>query len=308
VTIDHEGMWTEEPLFIPYEGHHLGAILTSPASTPRGMVLLMTGYGAPRSHRFQMWTRAARRLAAEHNLAVLRYEFVGMGDSTGTVLRWGWREGIEATAQGLAAAEVGLGMLGVDRYVAAGNCIGAAVALGLAAQRPECIGGAAWLMHVFLPRNPSDLTRKLRTSKAASLIRKNRVLKQRISQKLQGWASSTPPEFEQALVHGLDKAELMFVYGENDFAWSPQVKAEFQRIVSRLPADARSRFNLRIVPGERLSGFESIHQQDMTIDTLVRWTSDVFRSDSGDTDGSLEDRTLQPRMGPDRIQDLGRGA
>jgi alpha-beta hydrolase superfamily lysophospholipase len=70
----------EFPFFVPYEDQFLAGTLTVPDRDPEALVLLLAGTGAPRSHRFQLWTRTARGLA-EHGLASVRLDYRGIGAS-----------------------------------------------------------------------------------------------------------------------------------------------------------------------------------------------------------------------------------
>src|SRR5207249_4135911 len=64
----------EYPVFLPFGDEHLALVLTVPEGAPAGVVLLLTGGSAARSHRFQLWTRVARSLAKEHALASARLD------------------------------------------------------------------------------------------------------------------------------------------------------------------------------------------------------------------------------------------
>src|SRR5207244_11235313 len=87
---------------------------------PRGVVLLLTGTGAPRSHRFQLWTRVARALG-ERGLASVRLDYLGIGDSTGST-REVALQGTTDIRTAQAIARFSLEVLGVDRMAVAGNC------------------------------------------------------------------------------------------------------------------------------------------------------------------------------------------
>ena len=75
---------TEYPVFVPWRGGHLAAVVALPERPVRGLVVLSTGTGAPRSHRHQVWAVAAERLAAG-GFASVRWEYPGLHDSTGSV-------------------------------------------------------------------------------------------------------------------------------------------------------------------------------------------------------------------------------
>jgi pimeloyl-ACP methyl ester carboxylesterase len=68
--------WSEHPIFVPHRSDHVAAVISLPASTPRGLVLLIQGGVAPRSHRNRLWTRIARDLA-QRGVASVRMECMG---------------------------------------------------------------------------------------------------------------------------------------------------------------------------------------------------------------------------------------
>src|SRR5206468_3179120 len=73
----------EFPVFVPSRGERIGAVIAVPDADPRGLVLLMPGGGgAPRAHRYAMYTKVARGLA-ERGIASVRMDWRGVGDSTG---------------------------------------------------------------------------------------------------------------------------------------------------------------------------------------------------------------------------------
>lgn len=265
------------PVFIPCGEQRLAATITLPDSDPRGLVVLMTGVGAPRSHRFQMWTRASRRMAAELGLASLRFDYVGMGESTGTVERWGWRAGFEVRDQGHAAVEVGLAVTGVERFAAVGNCIGGALAFGMAGELDGCVGSVSFLTHLLLPDAKAGAAyQRMRKSRIAAFARNSPWLKKHVVKPIRGHVTSPPPEVEPTLRTALTRANVLFVYGELDHSYSPRLEPMFRDIVRSLPPEQRERFEFRVLQGERLGGFESIATQDMVMETTVAWVERCF--------------------------------
>jgi len=125
---------TEHPIFVPFEDEHLAAVVTLPESTPRGLVLMMQGLGAPRSHRYRLWTRTARSLA-ERGIASVRMDYPELGDSTGAFPAF-----IDdpPVREALAVGRTAMTALGVDRLAVVGNCLGARAAVALAAATDVC--------------------------------------------------------------------------------------------------------------------------------------------------------------------------
>src|SRR2546430_8050338 len=128
----------EYPVFIPSGREDIAAIVAVPDARPRGLVLLQTGLGATRSHRFGLWTRTARRLADGHDLASVRWDYLGIGDSSGDIDAWSEHD--IPIDQQHAVAEFCTAALMVDRVAAAGNCIGSWATLRFAAEYPSCVG------------------------------------------------------------------------------------------------------------------------------------------------------------------------
>jgi pimeloyl-ACP methyl ester carboxylesterase len=126
---------TEHPLFVPAGGEHLGAVLAVPEAPARALVLLLPGFGVGRSHKARIWTRLARGLA-ERDIASIRLDYPGHGDSTGSV------ETVEldtpALDQAAAAADLGKDLLGVEAVGVVGNCFGARTAVSFAELRDDC--------------------------------------------------------------------------------------------------------------------------------------------------------------------------
>jgi pimeloyl-ACP methyl ester carboxylesterase len=126
--------WSERAIFVPYGDGHIAAIVTHPSAPPRALVVLLTGWGATRSHRGRIWTTAARALA-ERGFAAVRFDYPGIGDSTGDATARMDAPPIGETAAVLEAAR---GLAGDVDVALVGNCIGARTAFSVAARIPEC--------------------------------------------------------------------------------------------------------------------------------------------------------------------------
>lgn len=124
----------EYPIFVPHGGEHLAAVICLPDGQPQSLVLCVQGLGAPRSHRYGLWTRTARRLA-EHQIASVRFDYPQMGDSTGV-----FEAELDSPPVGEARAVVDLALLtlGVETYGIIGNCLGLLAGLEIAVQDPNC--------------------------------------------------------------------------------------------------------------------------------------------------------------------------
>jgi pimeloyl-ACP methyl ester carboxylesterase len=125
---------TEYPFFVPYDGEHIAAIVCVPDTEAKSFVLCIQGLGAPRSHRYGLWVRTARRLA-EHGIASVRFDYPQVGDSTGVFKAdmddppLGEARTILSTAQQV---------LGIKEYGLIGNCLGLLAGLEIGSQDPNC--------------------------------------------------------------------------------------------------------------------------------------------------------------------------
>jgi pimeloyl-ACP methyl ester carboxylesterase len=265
----------EFPVFVPYGGEHLAAVVAVPDGDPNGLVLMTTGTGAPRSHRFQLWTRVARGLA-DRGVASVRLDYLGMGDSTGRVVerRMG-QLGLRIEEAG-AVASFAREALGVERVAGLGNCSGGLVALGVAANMPGCVGTACVLPRVLQPTSVNRMVIGLRGSKAAAVVRSHPTL-WRLLGPLRGRKGKTRSAVRESMGAVLGSGRLLFVYSEKDTdAYNDESRAKIDRLLAELPADHRQRFELRVLPDGPLAGFESIEAQRRVIDTVVPWLTECF--------------------------------
>jgi alpha/beta superfamily hydrolase len=260
-------------VFVPFEGHHLGAVLTVPDDRPQGLVLLVTGTGAPRSHRFQLWTRAARALA-ENGVACVRMDYLGIGDSTGRLVESPL--GDVPRDQALTVLRFAMNATGVTRAAVAGNCSGSLVALSVAAEAPECIGAVCILPRILEPSTVNRVVIRARRSRVASLARTGRLLRPLVS-RLRGRKGRPTSVLRGNFARALTHARLLFVYSPQDTdSYNEKSRVVLERMVSGLPPSKQERFELRILPEGPLSGFESLGIQRTVIGLVVGWLVEAF--------------------------------
>jgi pimeloyl-ACP methyl ester carboxylesterase len=286
----------ELPLFVPYGQEHLAAVLTVPDGGAKGLVVLLMGIGAPRSHRFQVWTKLARELAV-HGLASIRFDYLGMGDSTGASLEWGpgWEDRLFPQVE--AAVRFGMDTLEVDRVGAVGNCGGADLSLRLTADMPEAIAAYCINLPALEWNTLTGVQRRARTSKAAFVFRSSRLLRWAIRPfRHRRPESRIHPRHSQRLSGTLDHARVFVLYGEKDIEYSPRVGAELRRIVQRYPVEQRDRFAMNVLDGVEVGGFESVAIQDHVIAAAVTWTGSAFSERStADSTGVIPVRAGEAR-------------
>jgi pimeloyl-ACP methyl ester carboxylesterase len=268
----------EFAVFVPNDQERLASVLTVPPGTARGLVVLLTGTGAPRSHRFQVWTRAARRLA-DHGLASIRFDRAGIGDSTGRLRASHMDE--PPMDQVRAVTDFGIRATGVERIGVAGNCSGSRLALALAADVPQCVGAVCLLPRILEPNPVNRFVIGARRSKVGSLVRSSSLL-QALAEPLRGRRGRLSPAVGAPFGRALDHARVLFVYTPEDSdSYNERSVAVLQRMIRRLTPAGRSRFELRILPNGPMSGFESVGIQQDGIDVVVGWLVDSFdRADS----------------------------
>jgi hypothetical protein len=263
----------EYPVFVPVRNGDVAAVVTAPDAPARGLVLLQTGLGATRSHRFGLWTRTARRLADEHGLASIRWEYLGVGDSAGELVVW--RETDLPLEDMRAVARLGTQVFGVERFAVAGNCIGSWASLALAAEETACVGAALIRMPLIAPR-PAGPGR-------AAPFRRTLDRHPRVLRAAKRAARRRPPGkvgFGRHMPKALEHADVLMLYGERDFTFERGVKRAADRLVASLPPASQSRFRLDVLPSsERLSGFEDVELQARLIETIVAWMGERFARD-----------------------------
>jgi pimeloyl-ACP methyl ester carboxylesterase len=274
----------EYPVFIPAEEAFLGAVVTVPPDEPTGLVVLLTGIGAPRSHRFQMWTRVARRLA-DRGIASIRLDYGGMGDSTGAALEWteGWERVL--SVQVLTATRQQMRILGVDRVAAVGNCGGAWLSLLLEAELGQSAAGAMCLLPGLMEATKlSGIYRKLRWSKLAEWTRSVRLLRRVIVRTLRRrrpeWRLN--PAIPSLLGRTLNRGPVMFLYGDRDLEYSPRGAAALLRVVESFPVEHRERFQLRVLSDAELEGFDRLDVQELVVEASTEWLTACFEHRAAD--------------------------
>jgi pimeloyl-ACP methyl ester carboxylesterase len=250
----------EHPLFVPYRSSHLAAVLTFPVRDPRGLVLLLTGLAATRSHRFGMWTGAARRLAKERGLASLRLDYAGTGDSTRYAARWTE----DSRAQVDVAVDLGLRATGASAFAAVGNCLGGRHALELAAARPGCVGAVCIRPELAPMDDLVALARRSGTRRLLGLGRGDAAGR-----------SAVDPRMADLLAAAAGK-RILFLYGEVGGRDVDAARPTLDALVRRVPTTTGGRLEIRVVPGVSLVGFRTLEAQRATVDAVVGWMGALF--------------------------------
>lgn len=261
------------PVFIPYDGARLAAVITAPDGHPDGLVVLLTGGGAARSHRAQLWTRAAERLAKQ-GLASLRLDYQGTGDSTGVAPELHMTD--PPTDQALAAVRFSLDALGVERVAGVGNCMGARIALDLAAELPEWIGTLCINPPILRPARVTRAIQRARGWKLPSTLKSSALLRNSVVRPLKRRKKRITSTDREPIVMALERGPVCLVYSEKDSRLTRQLRRELQRLEGALPERLKARYEVRLLQGVGLLGFQSLLIQQEVIDTVGDWVPRCF--------------------------------
>ncbi|MBA3728545.1 MAG: alpha/beta fold hydrolase [Actinobacteria bacterium] len=260
----------DHPLFVPFRGDHLAAVVTTPEQTARGLVVFLQGAGgATRTHRYRLWTRAARRLAGD-GIASVRMDYRGIGDSTGA---YAFEMEAPPVEEALTVVTLVLDRLGLDGFGVVGNCIGARTAFGLAARTESCRSVACILPMALGP----VLERRGENGVASLGASTAKLLPGRVAH----WASRVRrlgpfggrpdlrfiPEVSIAVRGG---TKVLFLHGGTE--------ESRQRLVAgakALPAvalgEGASPVQIWRMPAEGTSGFRPLETQRVVVDSVTEW-------------------------------------
>ena len=259
----------EYPVFIPWEGEHLAAVLSVPEGRARALALLPNVPGAPRSHRYQVWALAAERLAAA-GVASIRWETTGFHDSTGSAETA--TMAVTPVDEALAVARFGQRAVGVETLVAVGTCLGAQTALAVAAASPECVGAVC-----VMPRMTNRPVVRRRLSEAAKregalgFLQRHPAVRELVVGRLGRLGLRVRAPLRASLPKALEHAAVLFVFDREHLESRSRIFSRVRAVVGRLPPDSRGRFELRVVPTWGLDRFGSVASQDATLEAIDEW-------------------------------------
>jgi pimeloyl-ACP methyl ester carboxylesterase len=263
---------SEFPVFVPYGGEHIAAVVATPDAGPLGLVVLATGLGAPRSHRYQVWAVAARRLA-ERGVASVRFDYPGLHDSTGSPAEIRTNElPIDETIEVVRFARA---VIGGGKVMAVGNCWGAQLALMLAGRIDECIAAMCILPETAQPGSMRSALRRAARGKVVDMVRSNQLVR-RLLGPLKDFDMRTRTSIRQDLARALQGSDVLFLYDEENLESGPHATGKIRAMVDRLPEAQRSRFELRVTREGGLARFGTVGVQDTVVRTVVEWAERCF--------------------------------
>lgn len=284
----------ETPAFFTAGAETLFGILTRPVADPVGTALIALPGGGyiPSTHRNRMWVRLCRAAAAE-GMHAIRFDYHGVGESTGAIHRYRLDEPF---VDDLMGAVYWLEALGIDRFIAVGTCFGARTSLSAA----HLISGLRGLVLISCPVQDFgegekasthlaaqwSLGRYLRAALRPQVIkglfdsRRRRSYRRLAGAKLRtlarpagrngSAAGSASPLFLQPLSLLVERGiPVLFVYGTDDMAYEAFRRA-LDGELGKLVARSASRIQVETVPG-LLDGFPQIEAQERCLTVVREW-------------------------------------
>lgn len=263
-------MSLEYPIFVPFNGEHLAAVVTTTESSPRGLAVLLQGLGAPRSHKHRLWTRTARGLS-ERGIASVRLDWPELGDSTGS-----FPGDLHAppVAEATAVTDVVVQALGVDSVGIVGNCLGAKTGLTMAVGMDACAS-----VGCILPGSPKNVLRgdgRTAPHRAARRLSKKAPKLGSVGRRLLRSHKIKPrirflPEVGQTI----RTADLMLLYLGKEEAVA-RVREGLDSLTAEL-GDTGHRAEVRFVPTGNSTGMRlAIAEQQAVVDAVVAWFDDTM--------------------------------
>ena len=263
----------EHPAFVPFDTEHLATLVTIPDEAPSGLVLLLQGGGgAPRSHRYRLWTRMARELA-RFGIASVRLDYVGIGDSTGS-LELAMRN--PPVDQAMAVVRYWTDLLGTNKVGVVGNCIGARAAFMLAARMPDCEAVACILpisLGPILREQPAALRAG---SSSAWSNRPPRSVVGHTVRRLRRASGHVPPAILiPDVAAAASKADLLFLHGGTEAS-----RQRLSRAVEALPHRREGHSvilpEVDFLPTNGTSGFRPLEMQGEVVRRIGAWMGKRF--------------------------------
>jgi pimeloyl-ACP methyl ester carboxylesterase len=283
----------ERPVYFPGAGEDLFGVITQPTTASKGVgIIFLTGGDVPASNRNRLSVRIARRMAA-HGYHSLRFDYHGVGESTGATDRY--LLGRPFVDDVLAAVSC-LEENGVREVALVGTCFGARGALASAVRIPRLHGVVLLAAPIRdfekgapkLEAIPTSqyLRRGLRLSTLAKLRNpRRRQFAARVARtKLRaavrsGGNRATPalqaasPRFAEPLAElGARGVPVLLAYGADDEFYGPFREAR-PGLTGALDAPG-SRIEERVVPG-RIHGLTTLAVQDAVTDLIEGWLPEL---------------------------------
>lgn len=281
----------QHPVFVPFQGEHLAAVVTVPDRDPRSLVFFLQGAGGtPRYHRHRAWARMAHALA-DRGVASVRMDYLGLGDSSGTTT---FQSHVPSPEQVASVARMALRATGAERLGLVSTCRGGRVLFHMAADLgAESVACIMPMSIQSLLREPAASSIPARRTRTRAPSQARRVIARGRDEVTLRLGFGFIPEVGTVL----RSASVLFVLGDGRRA-ETQLQRGMRALARRLGDGASDRY--RIVA---LSHFARSQTQAELRDVVVDWL------DSTLTDGSetLTERTVEEGSAP-TLGSAGAGA
>jgi alpha/beta superfamily hydrolase len=267
--------YDEYPVFVPAGEERLAAVICAPAGDLEDLgVVLLAGGNYTRTHRNRMWVRAARELA-ERGVASIRFDYHGVGDSTGRVVLE-LEAPLDADASG--AADLLRRATGVSRLAFVSTCFGGRTAMAAAAQREDVVSTTVFPLPILTPASAparAPLRRRIRqrikrSDLGARLLRNPRVKRVRtqVAQRRETPAVVVSPRFRRDTGLTAKRGEVRFVIGETTKEL-PETRRLIEELRRHLTPEEHARIVLEVVPGTDIHRFQTFADQEVVISRTV---------------------------------------
>jgi alpha/beta superfamily hydrolase len=267
VTRGHE----EFPVFVPAGDERLAAVLCAPAGDLEDLgVVLFTGGNYTRTHRNRMWVRAARELAGR-GVPSLRFDYRGVGDSTGSLVLE-LESPLVDDANG--AADLLRRATGVTRLAFVATCFGGRTAMAAAAHREDVTSITAFPLPVLIPADAptsAPLRRRVRqrikqSELGARMLRTPKVkrLRTEVASRRTAPGLVVSPRFRRDTGLAASTAEVRFVMGETTKEL-PEVRRLVEELRGHVGPEEIARIRVEVVPGTDIHRFQTFADQDVVV-------------------------------------------
>lgn len=267
--------YDEYPVFVPAGEERLAAVICAPTGELADLgVVLLTGGNYTRTHRNRMWVRAARELAGR-GVASIRFDYHGVGDSTGRVVLE-LEAPLDIDAHG--AADLLKAATGVSRLAFVSTCFGGRTAMAAAAVRTDVVSTTVFPLPILTPTaapTRAPLRRRIRqrikrSDLGAKLLRAPRVkrARTRVAQRREAPALVVSPRFRRDTGLTARHGEVRFVIGETTKEL-PETRRLLEELGRHLTPEELARIEIEVVPGTDIHRFQTFADQDVVISRTV---------------------------------------
>ncbi len=289
----------EEPTFFEADGETLFGILSGPASEPTGTcVVIAPGGGTPSTSagRNRMFAALARTLA-DLGCHAFRFDYHGVGDSTGEVLSFHVDRPFVAD---LRAAVSYVRSRGFSRLIVVGSCFGARTAMAahqsidgiegmvllapplrdfaLSERKTEGWSAVDYLVAAIRPRRLVGGENRITARRYLRFLRSGaRVVGRKLRSRLGGrsdkleWVSRPFLDGVASLIErGIP---VLLLYGADDEAYADFQEARSEEL-GKLLDRARDRIEVQVAPGT-IHGFTSLDAQAAVVERVSDWITRV---------------------------------